>query len=661
MDTIEFLKYIYERQCSPGQFFILSAKKGNKWIDHPIEYYHKTIKKEINKFFRLYPAKEWDTYFSVPGYNKGRRLKNLGDTTKFLSQDIDENYTPQKGLEPSLIWESSPGKYQGLWELDRLISVDDFDVYNKALAKKIEADDCYDFTHVFRIPGTVNHKYKNKPKVSRVTHDTPIKLYRVTKLKNKLSIKNQSKSSQKNNKQLKNTPQAQSERQIYAKYNLPQDIKNYLASPSLEPGWDRSKIIWYIENKLNEIGLEPGEIITLIKGSVFNKYHGREDEEKRLKAELMKILRNQSVENSQVEPLRFTSYQGVMSSLRTFEGWMVKGIWGRKSHGIVAGMPKTFKSTLVHDLAISVASGKPFLNKYEVLEPGPVIIIQNENADYIMKDRTEKMITSKGLVGGFERTGDNLGTVKWAPDLPLYFVNQEGFNLTDEKKKASLELLIQQVKPVLVIFDPLYLMFNGDINKAEDLNPALNWLLGLKNKYGTSIMLLHHYNKGSGGDEKGGARMSGSIFLYGWIESAWYLTKEEGDFTADEEEDEEDFKPSEAKVQLRREFRMAGQYPDLDIILNMGEIGDPYYQVDVEKVRESKSPKRKKEVMVRDKVDKVLNLMEGQPDKLWSRSELARFTEVSRKQIQEALSSLIGSRVEVIENKYKIMEAYNEN
>ena len=84
--------------------------------------------------------------------------------------------------------------------------------------------------------------------------------------------------------------------------------------------------------------------------------------------------------------------------------------------------------------------------------------------------------------------------VKWAPELPLYFVNQEGFTLSDEKKKKSLELLIEKINPVLVIFDPLYLMFDGDINKAEDLNPALNWLLQLKNKYRTSFMLLHHYN-----------------------------------------------------------------------------------------------------------------------------------------------------------------------
>lgn len=660
MNKIEFLKYVYDKQCSPGQYFVLSAKKGNRWIDHPVLYNPKTINKDLRQYFRLYPESDWDLYFSVASYKGRSRTKANATETKFLSQDIDENYVPTDELKPSLLWESSPGKFQGLWELDRYISVPTFDEYNKTLAKKIGADDCYDLTHVFRIPGTLNHKYKNKPRVSKASHDKPMKLYRQSLIKNILNIKNSSKSSKKSNKRQLDTSHNVSERAIYAKYDIPQDIKNYLASPSLQDDWDRSRIIWYIENKLNEIGMEPQEIITLIKHSVFNKYKGREDEDRRLKNELMKILKDDTVDED-LEPLNFTSYQGVMGSLRTFEGWMVKGIWGRKSHGIVAGMPKTFKSTLVQDLAVSVASGKPFLNKFEVLESGPVIIIQNENADYIMKDRTEKMIYNKGLVGNVEITGETTLKVQWAPDLPIAFVNQEGFTLSDEKKKKQLELLIKQVKPVLVIFDPLYLMFNGDINKAEDLNPALNWLLSLKNNYNTSIMLLHHYNKGSGGEEKGGARMSGSIFLYGWIESAWYLTKEDGDFTADEDEEEEDFKPSEANVQLRREFRMAGQYPDLDITLTMGEIGDPRYEVVAEKARESKAPQKKEGLVVKDKIVKVLQYMEGYPDRLWSRKEISECVNLSRKQTMSVLDKLLGERIEKIgTNQYKLIGGQKE-
>lgn len=640
MDKYSFLEYIYKRQCSPGDYIILASlhPKGG-WKEYPIKYAGpKKLRLDLRKFFKQFPDKTYNLYFSPLSYNKSKRLRVNANTTKFLSQDIDENYHNEEP-RPSIIWESSEGKYQGLWELDRSVSIDDFDKYNVALAKLIDADDCFDAVHVFRIPGTVNHKYKHLPKVSNAKIEDPVKLYRVTKLKKLLNINSNDKSSKKSKEKQSEASSTQTikERKIYAKYNIPQRVREYLASPTLEEGWDRSSIIWFIENKLNELGMTPSEIITLIKGSVFNKYKGRHDEDKRLKAELMKILDNEMDEEESIEALRFSSYQKVMGNLNTFNGWMVKGIWGRNSHGIVAGMPKTFKSTMVHDFAVSVASGKPFLGKYEVLESGPVVIIQNENADYIIKDRTEKMITSKGLTGDFDN--EEL-RVTWAPDLPLYFVNQEGFSLSNEKKKASLEKLLDQIKPVLVVFDPLYLMFDGDLNKAEDLNPALNWLIQLKNKYKTSIMLLHHYNKGSGKeDAKGGSRMSGSIFLYGWIESAWYLTKEEGDYYAEEGDDE--FKPTEAHIQLRREFRMASQFPDLNIAVDMGEIGDPYYRVECSPMTGEPTKKKKEKVQVKDNKKELLGVMvEGAR---YSRRDLQKLSNMDRHSVRDELDKLFKS------------------
>ena len=71
------------------------------------------------------------------------------------------------------------------------------------------------------------------------------------------------------------------ERKIYAKYQIPKKVRETLALESLE-GVDRSKTIWYVEKALDEAGLTPQEIILLIKNSVFNKYRGRKDEDKRL-------------------------------------------------------------------------------------------------------------------------------------------------------------------------------------------------------------------------------------------------------------------------------------------------------------------------------------------------------------------------------------------
>lgn len=583
--SLEFLEKIYSQQCEVNDYIILSVKgKDIPWKDVPIRFNNK-ISSKLKDFFKNYPVEDYDLYWSpMPYSGSKRRIENALDT-KFLVQDIDEHEDPD-GIypKPSYIWESSPNKFQGMWELDRYIKEDEYTPINKALAEYIGCDDCFDYPHVYRIPGTINHKYKNKPGVGEVKATN--KIYKPKTLSKIVNAKIKTKPSLE-------VPVGSSltERKIYAKYTIPQKIRDLLALEDIT-GVDRSSTIWYIENTLHEMGMSPGEIIFLIKNSTFNKYKGRKDEDKRLTGDLQKIISGDTnLSNGKdygevnSKPLEVTNFEDVMSNPNTFEGWLVKGFWGRRSHGIVAGMPKTFKSTLVHDLVVSVASGEKFLGEYPVLEPGPVIMVQNENADYVMKDRTEKLILHKGVAGKVRIKKKDKVNIEFPNDLPIYFINQQGFALSNKAHRDQLEKMIKDIKPILVVLDPLYLMFDGDLNSAKDLNPVLNWLLYLKNEYKTSVMLIHHYNKGGTGSSSGGSRMMGSIILYGWIESAWYLSKEvdgeEEISIVDNMEDLASVSKEPAVVTMNREFRMTGAYPEIDIHLSMGEMGNPHYEAEV--------------------------------------------------------------------------------
>jgi len=571
--AIEFLLKIYTKQCEENDYIILSAK-GDSWRDVPLKF-DANFKSNLRKFFQDYPMSEYDLYWSpIPYSRPQRRIVNTLDT-KFLVQDIDEIDPSDIKPKPSYLWESSDNKYQGMWELDRYIDEKEYTPLNRTFAKYLGCDDCFDIVHVYRIPGTINHKYKDKPKVKLPVESS--KIYKPRNIKKLIDY-------QEEKKEKAPTPSNLSERKIYAKYNIPKKVKDLLALDDLS-GLDRSSTIWFIENKLYELGMTPNEIIHLVKNSVFNKYKGRADEKKRLKAELDKIISGGLDEEKESKSFKVAGYEEVMSNQNTFEGWLVKGFWGRRSHGIVAGMPKCFKSTLVHDLMISVASGKKFLNKYPVLEPGPVLVIQNENADYMMKDRTEKMIADKGLGGKirYRRENPNLVNVRFPKNLPIHFINQQGFVINESSHRDQLEHLIKKHKPVLVILDPLYLMFEGDLNSAKDLNPVLNWLLYLKNEYKTSVMVIHHYNKSKDGPKSGGARMMGSVILYGWVESAWYLSKGENeDLEVPEGAETDQAREEPAEITLSREFRMSGHHPDLDLYVTMGDIGECKYNVDVQ-------------------------------------------------------------------------------
>lgn len=634
-DAIKFLEHIFSQQCEPGDYVILAAK-GNTWKDIPLRY-DSRFGKKLREVFEAYPPEKYDLYWSPMPYSQPKRQIKYSLDTKFLAQDIDEYEDPSAlDPKPSYIWESSPNKYQGLWELDRYIDQVEYTPLNKALAEHIGCDDCFDFVHVYRVPGTINHKYKNSPKV-KLPRATKA-LYKPKDLRKAVGGVTTTPPPPKSNSGASEDTGGASltERKLYAKYSIPKKVRDTLALESLD-GVDRSSTIWYVEKSLHELGMTPQEIIVLIKNSVFNKYKGRRDEDERIQKELEKIISGDipDPEEAFSSSMEVTSYGQVMGNCNTFEGWLVKGFWGRRSHGIVAGMPKCFKSTLVHDLVISVASGKPFLGKFPVLDPGPVLVVQNENADYIMKDRTEKVILDRGLTGQAHRVNSSKVHLEFPPELPIRFINQQGFTMNNEDHRRQIELLIQEMKPVLVVFDPLYLMFEGDLNSSKDLNPVLNWLLSLKTEYKTSVMVVHHYNKGSNQQAlRGGARMAGSVMLYGWVESAWYLTKTEDE---DEVPPGQDVDLSEASgsatVTLTREFRMAGHFPELDVHFEMGEIGNPEYRV-------TTGGSGSSHVTIKTLEEEILNLLRTTNSPMTKRS-LSENLGVDREAIRRAVNTLL--------------------
>jgi hypothetical protein len=633
---VQFLKDIYSKQCENGDYIILSAKGlDTPWKDVAIPYNDKTIDKKLDGFFKQYPTEDYDLYWSPMPYAGPKRRLDNSIESKFLVQDIDEYDNPMSiEPKPSYLWESSPGKYQGIWELDRYIPESEYTPLNKALAESIGCDDCFDYCHVYRIPGSINHKYKNNPKVKSPQHTNMI--YKPKNLKKLLGV---------NHKQEEPTGDIDSndltERGIYAKYNIPQKVRDLLALTDIT-GIDRSDTIWYIENKLHELKMTPNEIIYLVKNSSFNKYKGRHDEDKRLRNELDKIISGKiegKIQKMEESQLRVDSYFDVMGNQRSFPGWLIEGFWGRRSHGIVAGQPKVFKSTFTQDLIISVASGRPFLGKYKVLEPGPVILVQNENADWILKDRTEKLINHRGLVGKAKIRNSHILNVDFPPELPIHFINQQGFSFDNDSHRKQLEDMIVETKPVLIVFDPLYLMINGDLNSASELGPTLQWLLHLKNTYNTGVMVIHHYNKGGNATQvRGGQKMLGSAILHGWVESAWYLKRSDDDLEEPDEDIEDFDKQSDvpSKVIMDREFRLAGTFPQIQLEIAMGKHGDPYYHVDVTMPDKEDRPSNKGSQIEKD----IINLIESQSVPV-TKEDLRERLGLKHKQINVALDKLI--------------------
>ena len=136
---------------------------------------------------------------------------------------------------------------------------------------------------------------------------------------------------------------------------------------------------------------------------------------------------------------------------------------------------------------------------YPTRHTGPVLMVQEENADWIMQDRLRKIAAARGLLDYQVYSMGKDIVVECPQQLPIFMVNGFGFDLTSMEHRESLERTIESIQPVLLILDPLYLMLgNLDENSAQEVRGTLQWLLEIKNKYKMSVVVVHHWNKGRG-------------------------------------------------------------------------------------------------------------------------------------------------------------------
>lgn len=625
----KLLLSVWKRQ--PGKYYCVSRKNNGHWQDKAFDNPNEAIE-------WLSEDPKADCYWCPTSFDKPKRIKDNIPGSYFLWSDLD-TADPRKfprSLRPTIAWETSPGRFHGLWELEKPLKGPELEQLNRDMTYHFVSQGAdkggWDLTQVLRIPGTKNHKYPDKPKVTLLWNKKN-KKYKVSVLKSLVGGSSDSAVTEapSGDNAGFNEALARNMKQI------PKRTLRLLLAEHAEEG-RRSDVIWALTHQLTESGIAAGDIEALIRGSVWNKYKGRHDELKRIRHEIASAVTKTAAnspteveyrrrEDDEPAKLAFTieSDEYLMMRGDTNPGWLVDQFWTRNSYGIVAGEPKSFKSFLVQDLAISVASGVPFLGQFNVNQKGPVLIVQNENAPWIIKNRAEKIRASKGLVGNIQPSKNGHIDVEFPDPLPIYYINQSSVVIDNPVHQKLLQQAVEEIEPVLVVLDPLYLMMSGDISNAKDLNPILTWLLEFKKAHNFSLILIHHMHKDkSGGSRRGGQRMLGSVTLHGWVESAWYLD------VMDETEDNHDHK---SWLKLEREFRGTASPPKARIGITVGEWDSYDYSVSYDARLPNKS-------MPRVSANQVAQTLES-TRKSMTVEELASETTLSKKAVTQALEELI--------------------
>jgi len=553
----------------------LPAKVGAYWVPY---YFVWPADTEVTRRIDSCLRDGESLYFSAAQFKRrGRDYEDML-STHWLWADLDEIHPTEAadmGIMPTMAWESSPGRYQALWRLHKRLRPEIQERINQALSYHLGADQGgWDRTQVLRLPGTRNFKYPDGPPVQLLWFEEDLR-YSAT------SIWEVVKGS---------APPV--ERVFTAvpivRKDMPAKARALLRVPadSVVEG-ERSARLWELECLLAESGWGEDDIYEVVSASAWNKWARVRTGERRLRREIAKALRHvrakatppgEGEEQEEEEAQRFPwiRYSTFMAVDLPEPKWLVEDIWTAGSHGIIGGDPKTSKSGLTLALAISVASGKPFLGQYPVHTPGPVLVVQEENAQWMVQDRMRKLARFHKLIGDSQFTEERAGTgalgkktveLQFPADLPLRLLNNYSIDLSQEEDREMLEEEVRAVRPVLLLIDPLYLCFGGvDTDKASQMYPYLKWLLYLRNEYGCAIGLVHHFTKAptapGSHNRHGGQRLLGTTTLHGWVDSAIYCA-------ALEEE-----RLGWVGSRLELEFRSMAPRRPLDLRLWWGEPGD---------------------------------------------------------------------------------------
>ena len=228
--------------------------------------------------------------------------------------------------------------------------------------------------------------------------------------------------------------------------------------------------------------------------------------------------------------------------------WAIENWLPAKTIAFAVAPPETYKTWLLFELAISIATGSPFLGQ-PVTETGPVIIIQQEDYAGQNVQRLQVIYASTQEKLAYSIDGDS---VTWdAPsleDLPIYFHEDNMLRFENEEVMDDLEALIEKTGAKLVIVDPLYSAADQS-NYMADAIPHMMRLKDMRNRLGCTFLLAHHTKKSAESNAREG--LWGSQFLNAFLETGWQMRR------VNEEVDN--------RIVITRHFKSAQRPPKVNV------------------------------------------------------------------------------------------------
>ena len=189
--------------------------------------------------------------------------------------------------------------------------------------------------------------------------------------------------------------------------------------------------------------------------------------------------------------------------------WLIEELWGADAVGIIGGEPKCFKSFLALDVAVAVASGKPCLRRFRVVQAGRVLLFAAEDALHIVRHRLEGICIAAGTA---------------LEKLDVQVITAPSLRLDLEADRKRLTETVAELRPKLLVLDPFVRLHRVDENVSAEVAPLLAYLRELQRRYDVAVIVVHHARKGAA-HARAGQALRGSSEFHAWGDSNLYLRR----------------------------------------------------------------------------------------------------------------------------------------
>lgn len=311
--------------------------------------------------------------------------------------------------------------------------------------------------------------------------------------------------------------------------------------------------------------------------------------------------------------------------------WLVEDWLPEHSVTFLVSPPESYKTWLLLDLAVSVASGAPFLGSYRINSTGPTMIIQQEDSHEGLTDRLALIVEQK-LKMTANIDGDTW-QVPSMPDLPIYVHPSRMLRFDNKKVLAEMEAQIAEIRPKVIMIDPLYSTTSVDnymAASAEQMMILKTW----RDKYGCSFVIAHHSKKNVDPDSTAREDSWGSQFLNAFLEAGWQIRRNQ--------------RLAQNEIVVRRHSKVMGNQPPISLTFDISTKYPMKYEVTARSYQMQNAQGNPAQPA-------QANLLDLMQDDEMSQAELANMTGKSRSTISRQIRQLeaAGSIVRMPSGKYR--------